>query len=70
MSTGTPKPRRRLARDIRTDRIGEVMPSPYPENLRAPGAPPRAVNLRPIGGGVEWRVPREYVQLISELEQP
>lgn len=58
-------PRRQLALDTRSGREGEIMPSPYPD----PDTPRRTVNLRPVGGGTEWSVPRKFLQLIHDPEQ-
>ena len=52
----TPKPRR-IARDLRTQREGVVM--------AAPSAHSRRYWLRPRGGGIEWEVPKEFVQLLN-----
>lgn len=58
-----PTRQRQLARDIRSGREGEVMAEPKP-----PGR--RNYWLRPVGGGTEWEVPREFVQLLNrEPEQ-
>ncbi|QOR55818.1 MAG: hypothetical protein YHS30scaffold324_50 [Catenulispora phage 69_17] len=63
-----PGPRQR-ALDVRSGLEGEIMPSPYPDHLRGPDTPHRSVNLRPVGGGVEWSVPREFLQLIHDPGQ-
>lgn len=56
-----PTRQRDLARDIRTDRKGEVMAEPD-------GAAIKQYWLRPVGGGREWPVPREYVQIVQRAE--
>jgi hypothetical protein len=56
-------PRRELARDTATDRVGEIMPDPIPARLRNPDSP-RRVRLRPVGGGLEWTARSEDVELI------
>jgi hypothetical protein len=50
-------PHRQLARDIRSDRIGEVMAKP--------AGIVRQYWLRPVGGGREWDVPKQFVQLLD-----
>ncbi len=54
---------RQLARDVRNGREGEVMATPDP-----PGR--RNYWLRPIGGGREWEVPKQYVQLLDTTPHP
>lgn len=53
-------PHRRLARDIRSDIIGEVMAEP--------GSERRNFWLRRPGGGTEWEVPRRYMQWLDDAE--
>lgn len=60
MPAETAKPRD-LALDIRTSRQGEVMAEPNP-----PGR--KNFWLRPVGGGTEWEVPREFIQIIKRAE--
>lgn len=48
---------RPLARDIRSDRVGEVMAKP--EGVT------RMFWLRPVGGGIEWDVPKQFVQMLA-----
>ncbi|TMC48041.1 MAG: DUF2442 domain-containing protein [Chloroflexi bacterium] len=62
-------PRRQLALDTRSGREGEIMPSPYPDHLRDPDEAKRDVSLRPVGGGIEWSVPRKFLQLIHDPGQ-
>lgn len=50
---------RDLARDIRTNKQGEVMAEPNP-----PGR--RNFWLRPVGGGIEWEVPPKFLQIIGD----
>ena len=50
---------RQLARDIRSDRVGVLMAGP--DEWGAKGQ----YWLRPVGGGIEWDVPREFVQLLD-----
>ena len=58
----TEQRRRHVARDTRTDKEGEVM------DETSDGA---LIYLRPAGGGTEWEVPREFVQLLDgEPEVP
>lgn len=52
---------RDLARDIRDGKEGEVMAEPNP-----PGR--RNYWLRPVGGGTEWEVPREFIEIIERAE--
>ena len=49
---------RDLARDIRDSREGEVMATPDQVGLSQ-------FWLRPVGGGYEWPVPRQYLQIID-----
>lgn len=51
---------RQLARDVRSGKEGEVMAEPLP-----PGR--RNYWLRPVGGGVEWEAPKQFVQLIDDM---
>jgi len=51
---------RLLARDVRTGRVGEVMADP--------AAPTYVYYLRPVGGGREWEVPRESVELLDAAQ--
>lgn len=53
---------RRLARDIRDDRVGEIMD----QRQTSQGS---IYDLRPVGGGREWEVPREFVQLLDKERQ-
>lgn len=57
-------PPRQLVRDMATDRIGEIMPSPIPAGL-CDGADTRTVWLRPVGGGKEWTTTPEHIQPID-----
>lgn len=57
---------RQLARDVRTDTIGEVMAKADEWEKGSHGH----YWLRPVGGGEEWSVPREFVQLINALPRP
>lgn len=52
-------PHRRLARDVRTNRVGVIMATPDELGTQ------RQFWLRPVGGGIEWTAPREYVQLLT-----
>lgn len=52
---------RDLARDIRSDTVGEVMATPEQTGIST-------FWLRPVGGGCEWQVPRQYVQIIKRTE--
>ncbi|MEY9909759.1 hypothetical protein ABIA35_006002 [Catenulispora sp. MAP12-49] len=52
---------RDLARDIRSDTIGEVMATPGQAGIST-------FWLRPVGGGYEWQVPPRYVQIIKRAE--
>lgn len=52
---------RQLARDIRSSREGVVMAEP--------GNASRNYWLRPVGGGREWEVPRQYVQLLGSMPE-
>lgn len=52
---------RDLARDIRSDTIGEVMATPQQPGIST-------YWLRPVGGGYEWQVPRQYVQIIERAQ--
>ena len=56
-----PERQRDLARDIRSDTIGEVMATPDQAGINT-------YWLRPIGGGFEWQVPRQFVQIIDRAE--
>lgn len=56
-----PERQRDLARDIRSDTIGEVMATPDQAGIST-------YWLRPIGGGFEWQVPRQFVQIIDRTE--
>lgn len=51
---------RPLARDIRSDREGEILASPGQWGAR------NRYWLRPSGGGREWEVPPEFVQIIRD----
>lgn len=53
--------RRDLARDTRNDRVGEVMAEPGQASRKN-------YFLRPVGGGREYEVPREYVEIIERAE--
>jgi hypothetical protein len=59
-----PPQQRRLARDAQ-GRVGEVMPSPIPEHLRAANA---SIRLRPEGGGREWWVPADQVTYLERAQ--
>lgn len=52
---------RDLARDIRDGKEGEVMATPDEWQKGARGK----YWLRPVGGGEEWPVPRQFVQIIE-----
>jgi hypothetical protein len=56
-----PERLRDLARDIRSDTIGEVMATPEQIGIST-------FWLRPVGGGYEWQVPRQYVQIVERAE--
>lgn len=53
---------RQLARDVRTDREGVVMADPTEWWKGARGR----FWLRPVDGGTEWDVPKQYVQLLGD----
>lgn len=53
---------RQLARDIRSGHEGEVMAEPSSGG--------RNFWLRPVGGGREWEVPKQYVQLLAPAPEP
>lgn len=55
-------PRRTLARDTRNGREGEVMD-------RRETSHGVRYYLRPVGGGIEWSVPREFLQPIHDQGQ-
>jgi hypothetical protein len=55
--------RRQLARDTSTGRVGEVMPHPWGAEK------PAVIHLRPVGGGIEWAVRAEHVQLLDNEQQ-
>lgn len=59
--TATPNGRD-LARDIRSDTIGEVMATPEQVGINT-------FWLRPVGGGVEWPVPRQYVEIVKRATE-
>ena len=50
---------RDLARDLNNGRVGEIMDS----RLTSHGM---RYDLRPVGGGREWTVPEESVQLLDQ----
>lgn len=52
---------RPLARDTRTKRVGEVM-------VKA-GAISANFWLRPVGGGIEWEVPKQYIELLADDDE-
>lgn len=56
---------RQLARDIRSGREGVVMATPEERGSGSRGQ----FWLRPVTGGTEWSVPREYVQLLGALPE-
>lgn len=49
---------RDLARDLRDGKEGEVMATPDQVGFKT-------FWLRPVGGGFEWQVPREYIEIIK-----
>lgn len=51
--------RRDLARDTRDGKVGEVMDANHNGTL---------LYLRPVGGGIEWEVPRERVEIINRAK--
>lgn len=53
-----PPSRRPLARDLSNGRVGEIMDS----RDTARGV---RYDLRPVGGGLEWTVPEESMQLLD-----
>lgn len=58
----TPETRhRQRAVDTTDGRIGEVMPPAFPGS--------RLIHLRPVGGGREWTVNAEDVQLLDDEQQ-
>lgn len=59
----TEQRRRQLARDKRTDRVGDVMAEPSDASYGK-------YWLRPPGGGYEWDVPAEYIELLGDVPQP
>jgi hypothetical protein len=63
-----PPPVGSIARDSRTGRVGHVMPRVVAALVRHPGRP-ILVTLRPPAGGLEWDVPLEHVQSISNAER-
>lgn len=58
-----PTRQRQLARDTRSNRVGDVMAEPSPASYGK-------YWLRPPGGGCEWDVPRECVQLLDREPEP
>lgn len=52
-----PESRRQLARDAER-RIGEVMGPPFPGST--------VVNLRPVGGGLEWDAPADEIEYVDD----
>jgi hypothetical protein len=52
---------RDLARDTRDGKVGEVMATPEQAGIKT-------YWLRPVGGGVEYQVPREYIEIIECAE--
>lgn len=61
METRQVEKQRDLARDIRSDIVGEVMATPDQTGVST-------FWLRPVGGGYEWQVPRQYLQIIKRAE--
>lgn len=51
-----------LARDVRTDREGVVMARPDEWWKGSHGR----YWLRPVAGGTEWEVPKQFVQLLGD----
>lgn len=52
---------RDLARDVRSDTVGEVMATPEQIGINT-------FWLRPVGGGYEWQVPRRFVEIVKRAE--
>jgi hypothetical protein len=50
--------RRRRVRDLRNDRIGEVMATKLKGTV---------LYLRPVGGGVEWEAPADGVEDVEQV---
>jgi hypothetical protein len=61
MQTRPPERQRDLARDLRDGKEGEVMATPEQTGLSQ-------YWLRPVGGGYEWQVPRQFVQIIERAQ--
>lgn len=63
-----PPPVGSIARDTRTGDVGRVMPRPMAGLVRISSLS-ILVTLRPIQGGLEWDVPIEHVERISDAER-
>lgn len=62
MQTRPPGRQRDLARDTRDGKEGEIMAEPGQASRNH-------YWLRPVGGGYEWPVPREYVEIIATAKE-
>jgi hypothetical protein len=63
-----PPPVGSIARDTRTGHVGKVMPRVMAGLVRISSLP-ILVTLRPLGGGLEWDVPIEHVEIIKHAEE-